>query len=740
VVCLAALAGGFAVDLFTPRGFSIWVIYLLVMLLAMRTAGKRGLLLLGALASFLTAGGLALSSPGQPIYVSAITRTLVIVLIWTTVWVALRWRHADANLRRLQKAVDSSGQTVFMTDAKGVITFINPAFTETYGYTADEVVGKTTPRILKSGEISPETYKTFWEMLLEKRRVQGELINKTKDGRLLTVDASASAIVDSGGRITGFMGIQTDITERKRAEEALRASEIQYRRLFEAARDGILILDHETGSIVDVNPFLEALLGYPSRVLLGQKIWEIGFFRDAVASQLNFKELQDKGQVRYEDLPLQTRSGLLAEVEFVSNVYEVNGKKVIQCNIRDITERVKVAKELKKSQEQFLQAQKMEAVGRLAGGVAHDFNNLLTVINGYSDLILESAPPDSPHRRHLEEIRRAGERAAALTRQLLVFSRKQVVMPAVLDLNALVEGMQQMLRRLIGEDIEFVVNFAKPLAPVKADAGQIEQVIMNLVINARDVMPKGGKLAIETANVELDESYAATHAEVTPGKYVMLALSDSGCGMDAETQSHIFEPFFTTKERVKGTGLGLSTVYGIVQQCGGHVSVYSEVGQGTMFKVYFPRIKEPVQPVIQASAESVPAAGTETILLVEDEQGVRSLVQKALEVNGYTVLAAGEPVEAQVLAAQHAGTIHLLLTDVIMPGLNGKGLADRLHALRPDMRVLFISGFTADVIAQHGILDNGLAFLAKPFTPRDLLRKVRQTLDGSNPSSLPLAA
>jgi two-component system, cell cycle sensor histidine kinase and response regulator CckA len=732
------LCGALVIDLATPRGYGDWVLYVLAIVFAMRLAGRRAILAAAALASVFMLLGLGLSPPGAPVWICAYSRSLGLILVWALVWIAFQWRRSEEKLTRLQKAVDGSNEVVFMTDAQGVITFINPAFTETYGYREEEVIGKTTPRILKGGQVAPETYKAFWEMLLAKRSVQGEFINKTKDGRLISIDAAASAILDARGKITGFLGLQRDITERKQAEAALRVSEIRYRRLFEAAKDGILILDHATGSIVDVNPFLEGLLGYPSRRLLGEKIWDLGFQRDAAASKLMFKELQDKGQVRYENLPLQTRKGLTAEVEFVSNVYEVDGRKVIQCNIRDITERVKVAKELEKSQEQFLQAQKMEAVGRLAGGIAHDFNNLLTVINGYSDLILQSASPDDPHRRHLEEVKRAGERAAGLTRQLLAFSRKQVVMPTVLDLNAVVKGMQNMMQRLICEDVEFVVNFAKPLGPVKADAGQIEQVIMNLVVNARDAMPRGGKLTIETANVDLDESYAAAHAGVAPGKYVMLALSDSGCGMDEETQSHIFEPFYTTKEQGKGTGLGLSTVYGIVKQSGGHVSVSSEVGRGTMFKVYLRRMDEPGAADADESGNSIPVSGTETILLVEDEPGVRSLVQKTLRANGYAVLAAGGAVEAQALAARHAGTIHLLLTDVIMPGLNGKELAERLHALRPDMRVLFISGFTSDAIAQHGILDEGVAFLPKPFTPLGLLLKVRRTIDGrADDASLP---
>jgi PAS domain S-box-containing protein len=506
-------------------------------------------------------------------------------------------KGAQESLLRLRQAVDASGEVVFMTDREGIITSVNPEFTRLYGYTPEEVVGKATPRILKSGNMSGDDYARFWNAIQEKRVVRGTIVNRAKDGRLISVESSVNPIQDEPGEIIGFLAIQRDVTERKQLEQ------------------------------------------------------------------------------------------------------------------------------------QFLQAQKMEAVGRLAGGVAHDFNNLLTVINGYSDLMLEGEPPGSGARSHLEEIRRAGERASALTRQLLAFSHRQVVMPVVLDLNAIVEGMQKMLRRLIREDIELHTRLAEDLGQVKADAGQVEQVIMNLAVNARDAMPTGGKLIIETANVELEDEYARSHADVTPGKYVLLALSDTGCGMDAETQSHIFEPFYTTKGRGKGTGLGLSTVYGIVKQSGGHVNVYSEVGHGTVFRAYFPRIDEPAEAVAGESTHAGELTGSETVLLAEDEPSVRSLAAEAMRGNGYAVLEAGDAEQALVLWTQHLEEIALLVTDVIMPGMNGKELADRLKQSRPELKVLFISGYTADAIAQHGILEEGIEFLPKPFTPRDLLAKLRATLD-----------
>jgi two-component system cell cycle sensor histidine kinase/response regulator CckA len=505
-------------------------------------------------------------------------------------------RRAEEALVKLRQAVDASGEVVFMTDGEGTITSINPEFTRLYGYTEAEVVGKVTPRILKSGTLRPEEYADFWSTILDKRVARGEIVNKTQDGRYVTVESSTNPILDEHGDITGFLAIQRDITGRKQLEE------------------------------------------------------------------------------------------------------------------------------------QFRQAQKMEAVGRLAGGVAHDFNNLLTIINGYAQLLLERSESTSSAHDQAIQILNAGERAAALTRQLLAFSRKQVLAPTILDLNRVLESMHGMLRRLIGEDVELVTIPRDSLGQVKADPGQVEQVIMNLVVNARDAMPRGGRLTIETGNVDLDESYARTHVNVTPGPYVMLAVSDTGCGMDAETITHIFEPFFTTKEQGKGTGLGLSTVYGIVKQTGGHVGVYSEPGQGTTIKVYLPRLDRVIEPPAEKE-EVTRLSGTETILVVEDEAGVRSLIQSVLDRHGYTVLIAGSPAEAAKLSEQRQGQIHLLLTDVVMPGFSGKELADHLAFARPDMKVLFISGYTADAIAHHGILDADTAFLQKPFTPNALLRKVRETID-----------
>jgi len=383
-------------------------------------------------------------------------------------------------------------------------------------------------------------------------------------------------------------------------------------------------------------------------------------------------------------------------------------------------------------EQQLRQSQKMEAIGQLAGGVAHDFNNLLTAINGYSSLALQRTSPDDRVKGYLEEIRKAGERAANLTRQLLAFGRKQMLKPIVLNLNDVVSDMNKMLRRLIGEDIRFNAKFDPDLKPIRADPGQIEQVLVNLVVNSRDAMPQGGNLTIETANFDNDARFAGNHLGLAPGHYVMLAVSDSGCGMDEKTKARIFEPFFTTKEKGRGTGLGLSTVYGIVKQSGGSVCVYSEPGKGTIFKVYFPQLPEGAELPKPTLVETAVPRGSETILLVEDEDVVRGLVRKILEQAGYYVLDARGGEDALRLCRELNAPIHLLLTDVVMPERSGKEIAQCLAKLRPSTRVLYMSGYADDAIVHHGVLDSNVEFIQKPFTPLALARKVREVLDAQS--------
>ena len=394
--------------------------------------------------------------------------------------------------------------------------------------------------------------------------------------------------------------------------------------------------------------------------------------------------------------------------------------------MQDITER-------KLLESQLRQAQKMEAIGQLAGGVAHDFNNLLNVILGYSEMVLSDLGDNDPHRPRIEQVRKAGERAASLTRQLLAFSRKQVIQPRVLDLHALMAEMEKMLRRLIGEDIDLSIGAQPGARRIKADPGQIEQVAMNLVVNARDAMPQGGRLAIETASVDLDERFARDHPGARPGSYVMLAVSDTGCGMTPEVQARIFEPFFTTKEPGKGTGMGLATVYGIVKQSGGYIAVDSEPGRGSTFRIYLPPTLEATEAALPQEGAASPR-GSETVLLVEDDPSVRNVVHDALRNYGYAVLETGDPEEAIRLCQGHKETIHLLMTDVVLPKMSGRALATRVSSLRPGVRILFMSGYTDDAIGQHGVLDRDVAFLQKPFHLTVMVRKVRDVLDQRRPA------
>jgi len=406
----------------------------------------------------------------------------------------------------------------------------------------------------------------------------------------------------------------------------------------------------------------------------------------------------------------------------------ISNARLLRSVREELAERERAEAALRKSEEQLRQAQKMEAIGRLSGSVAHDFNNLLSVILSYSDLLLSDLKPIDPLRSDIESIRKAGEKAADLTRQLLAFSRQQVLAPRVVDLNSVLIDSEKMLRRLLGEDIEIVAHYARTLARVKVDPSQIDQVLLNLVINARDAMPNGGKLTIETKEVELDDSYTSEHFGVASGQHVMLAVSDTGVGMDQETQARIFEPFFTTKDIGKGTGLGLSTVFGIVKQSGGHIWVYSEPGGGSTFKIYFPAT-EAEDNELPEPIELATLNGTVTILLVEDQDEVRRVAHAILRRYGYHVIEARNAGEALLSCERHPRTIHLLLTDVVMPQLSGRELAERLATMRPTMKVLYMSGYTENVIVHHGILDSGIAYLQKPIVPELLARRVREVLD-----------
>ena len=514
--------------------------------------------------------------------------------------------------------------------------------------------------------------------------------------------------------------------EHKRSQERLRDSESRYRSLVQSAVYGIYRSSALEDRFLDVNPAMVSMLGYSSaEEVLALKISRDIYWdpdeRIRLLGEHGERDRIDSVQVRWKKKdgnPLTVRlSG--------RTVRDQRGRIVaFEMIAEDITERA--ALEL-----QLLQSQKMEAVGRLAGGVAHDFNNLLTVIKGYGELMLEELKSNDPMRAEVEEIQKAADRAASLTRQLLAFSRRQVLAPKVIDLNSVVANMDKLLRRLLGEDVEFHTVLDPDLGRVKADPGQVEQVIMNLAVNARDAMPSGGKLTIETMNLDLDSFYAREHVTVAAGPYAMIAVSDTGIGMDAETQSHIFEPFFTTKEQGKGTGLGLSTVYGIVKQSGGYIWVYSEPGRGTTFKVYLPRVGGDAENVEGGAAGHETHRGSETVLLVEDEDGVRALIRQVLVRNGYKVLEARHGEEAALLADGHKGPVHLLLTDVVLAKMSGRELAQRLAPSRPRMQVIFMSGYTDEAIIHHGMLTPGTKFLQKPFTTDTLMHTVREVLDSA---------
>ncbi|MCX5889070.1 MAG: ATP-binding protein [Deltaproteobacteria bacterium] len=526
------------------------------------------------------------------------------------------------------------------------------------------------------------------------------------------------------------------IKKIEKAEETLRFNERFLASIFDSIQDGLSILDtnHE---VIRVNPFMERQFSQ-AMPLVGKKCYEVFHGSDQPCEVCAARLTMETGQAGFKE---ETRVGERGEI---LNWFEIRifplmdaatGKVsgVIE-HIRDMTQQKQAEEALHRSEEQLRQSQKMEAVGCLAGGVAHDFNNILTAIIGYVELLRLKFKYDDPHQKDLQEIQSAAERAASLTSQLLAFSRKQIFSPKVLNLNNLVMNLDKMLRRLLSEDIELVTIPGAKLGMVMADPGQIEQVVINLVVNARDAMPQGGVITIETGNVILDATYARSHLEVNPGPYVMVAVGDTGRGMDEVSQGRIFEPFFTTKEMGKGTGLGLSTVHGIVKQSGGHISVYSEPGHGTNFKVYLPRLSQSEEKEAAAPSKCPLHRGSETILLVEDEDMVRHVARRLLEMNGYTVLEASSGHDALSVSQQTPGRIHLMLTDVVMPGISGGETAELLKAQRPEIKVLFMSGHTENSIVHHGVLNPGVAFLQKPFKHELLVSKVREVLDG--PSTL----
>jgi PAS domain S-box-containing protein len=615
-------------------------------------------------------------------------------------------RRSERDYRHL---FESANDAILIMDAEtGEILEANAKSEQIYGLSREQLVGRNLKSLTRDAQQCEERIQ---QLKREGGCLNFETVHLDAHGRVIHFLCSAT-LVDYRSRRTMF-GIHHDITERKRAEERLHL----FGRILESSAEAIAILNPD-GYFTEQNAAhqalseysIEELRGHTPELLVGE------------AFQLHPQVVQPGGRLERE-LRMRTKSGREKTVEI--SVFAITGDtgqiQWIVAIVRDISERLRL-------QVQLQQATKMEAVGRLAGGVAHDFNNLLNVIIGYSELMLERRNSPEFLEKSAREIRKAADRAAALTRQLLAFSRQQVLEPKVLDLNEVICEMKDLLLRMLGEDVELIVAPADGLDRVRADPGQIGQVIMNLAANSRDAMPHGGRFLIETSNVVVDAAFGADHANMPAGPYVLLSVSDTGSGMTSEVRTHIFEPFFTTKEKGKGTGLGLATVYGIIKQSGGYIWAYSEPGHGATFKVYLPPVHaQPDRPQPDV-APVASCAGSETLLVVEDEEGVRILVRDYLLMNGYTVLEAGHGEDALRIACEHAGEIALMITDVIMPGMNGRELAERMAILRPAMKVLYMSGYAETTVYRKGVLEPGAFFLQKPFGPPELGRKVRDVL------------
>jgi PAS domain S-box-containing protein len=618
-------------------------------------------------------------------------------------------------------AMDSAVNGMAVLDAEGKYIYANPAYARMIGNTnRDSMLGKPWREISERKTVSPVELE-IREGLKQQGKWFGQLTIQHKDGTAIPMEMAITKLPDGGTICVG-----SDITQRVSAQRARTEAEIKYRTLIEqiAAISYIAEIGIH-GRWLYVSPQIEGILGYSADEWLTNSINWLDHVPAEDHHIVHAAEEQSKrGEPFQAEYRITRKDGKIIWIS--DNAVVVRGSDshpVMEGLIVNITDR-------KLLETQLQQSRRMEAVGRLAGGIAHDFNNLLTIIKGYAELALNRPGTRPEVAADVQQIGNAAERASNLVRQLLAFGRKQVLQPKALDLNAIVVGMDKLLNRLMGEDIQMTTTCGANIGTVKADPAQVEQVIMNLVVNARDAMPNGGRLRIETANVELDANYARDHVTVKPGPYVMLAVSDTGVGMDTETQAHIFEPFYTTKGG-RGTGLGLSTVYGIVKQSGGYIWVYSEPGAGSTFKVYLPLVGGRVEAAPAATEEFADRKATETILLVEDEEAVRELAKMILEAQGYCVLVAENAVHAEQLAASGAHEIQLLLTDVVMPGGGGRELARRIAARNANIRVLFMSGYTDNVIAQGGVLEAGVAFLQKPFTPRALRQKVRESLDNA---------
>jgi two-component system, cell cycle sensor histidine kinase and response regulator CckA len=757
----------------------------------------------------------------------------------------LERRRIQSSLAELASIVKSTDDAIIGKDLRGIITSWNRAAERIYGYRAEEAIGRPITIIVPSNLM--EEASEIMSQIADGEHVSHlETERITKSGSVLDMSLTVSPVYDTQGHIVGASTIARDITEAKRARQALRESEEQYRMLFqnnplpmwvferktlrflavnEAAvrhygyareefsrmtirdirpskdiprllaevantqtglqemevwrhckKDGTiidveitghdlnfqgadaeLILAHDItdrlkgeerlrqslerfakafrsspfgvtissegdGRYLDVNPAFLRIMGYELEEMVGRTVEELNVWADPQHRALMIERLNSPQPTKPIEAVFRTQSGGTRIVEVAAERIQLDDEPCVLAITHDVTES-------KQLEQQFRQAQKMEAVGRLAGGIAHDFNNMMGVVIGYSEIAMERLESAHPAQKCLLEIRKAGERASTLTRQLLAFSRQQLLEPRTLNLNSVINNMSKMLLHMIGEDISLILRPTEPLGSVRADLGQIEQVVMNFAVNARDAMPKGGKIVIETANVDLDDNYVRQHQAVKSGRYIMLSFTDTGIGMNEATKARLFEPFFTTKEPGKGTGLGLSTVYGIVKQSGGYVWAYSEMGLGTTFKVYLPRVDQPAESLIKVTDERALPTGTETVLVVEDESALRDLAVSILETNGYTVLSADDSEIALAISKQYESKIDLLLTDVVMPGLTGPDLAVEIKAQRPELKVVYMSGYAGNMMLHQGVPGAELPLLTKPFSTRALLMKVRAVLD-----------
>jgi len=630
-------------------------------------------------------------------------------------------RKAQHQLRLQAAALRAAANGIVISRPDGTIEWVNPAFTRMTGFSMEEIIGQN-PRILKSGRHGNTFYANLWSTISAGKVWRGELTNRRKDGTLCEEEMTITPVASNQGVITHYIAIKQDISARKQVEESLRHAEEKYRRIFEDAIIGIFRSTPD-GRFLMMNPALAKMLHCESPEHALGKVKDIGLlYGDPAKRRQMQKTLEATGAVQNMEHEFRRPDGTELWVSLnLRCAYGQDGKPAYyDGTAENITER-------KSLERQLQQAQKMEAIGRLAGGLAHDFNNTLGVINGYGEILKAHTDLDPAVLQQIEEIYSAGKKAASLTQQLLAFSHKQIIQPRIIDLSEVVTNLTRMLRRLIGDDIELTMRFSSRAARVKVDQGQIEQVLMNLAVNARDAMPGGGKLAIETDLCDLDESYAIRHKPVHPGRYVRLTITDTGCGMDQETMSHLFEPFFTTKELGRGTGLGLSIVYGIVKQSDGYIWAYSEPGRGSSFKIYLP-----LQTAEAERAAEPPRAerlrGSENILLVEDDPSLRTMMAGFLKGLGYSVLEAdnGEAALETVKGATHP--VELLITDITMPKMSGRDLADRLVALFPELRVLYISGYTHDGVVQTRALVAGEAFLQKPFALSELSKTIRELI------------